>query len=67
MRLGDSGATALCKHLAEHIRLLDVNLAKNRLTDLSAGTIAELMMSNYNLQSLNLHWNALTYCCVGNW
>ncbi len=59
-RLGDFGTIQLCKYLVDHPRLSEINLAKNRITDVSASAIAEFVFNTYYLANLILHWNALT-------
>ncbi len=64
-KLGDYGTIQLCKYLVDHPRLSEINLAKNRITDVSAQAISEFVFDTYYLSNLVLHWNALTYifCC----
>lgn len=58
--LGDKSAGELCRLLADHPRLSEVNLAKNRITDASCEAISQLINETFYLASLNLHWNMLT-------
>lgn len=60
-KLGDKSASELCKLLADHPKLAEVNLAKNRLTDESCEGIGLMIQETYYLASVNLHWNLITY------
>eukprot|EP00831_Metopus_contortus_P064510 TRINITY_DN57734_c0_g1_i1.p1 TRINITY_DN57734_c0_g1~~TRINITY_DN57734_c0_g1_i1.p1 ORF type:complete len:512 (+),score=72.03 TRINITY_DN57734_c0_g1_i1:91-1626(+) len=58
-QLGDLGTIQLCQSLVDHPRISELNLAKNRISDLSCQALADMIDETFNLVNLNLHWNTI--------
>jgi len=58
--LGAAGTIELCSQTSGHLRLSEVNLSNNKITDQACDSIASMIAESKGLQFLSLHWNMIS-------
>jgi hypothetical protein len=59
--INDNVAKTLCETLIPNLTLIELSMAKNRITDDASEPLAQLITLTPCLRSLNISWNKFKY------